>query len=242
MTVQKKYPFLRGRTGLRGSAGKTMRAESASFGDTGPRAGAASGIAGRGFLRLSRWWLHGSTVLAGGLVCHSALAQTIAVPQLNAGGIGTFSSTEMIGLSLVIGAISATLLSTLWLVRQRNSIEADSREIRSALSDANQRISRYQALIADKNRRIVIWDGGETKPEQLGQLPVETGAPQTEGDFLAFGRWMKPGSAADLDNAIEKLRFNAQSFDLIVETYRDEVLEVQGRVSGAGLCPFRGAQ
>ncbi|MCM2440498.1 PAS domain-containing protein [Agrobacterium vitis] len=232
MTVQKKYPFLRGRTGLRGSAGKTMRAESASFGDTGPSAGAASGIAGRGFLRLSRWWLHGSTVLAGGLVCHSALAQTIAVPQLNAGGIGTFSSTEMIGLSLVIGAISATLLSTLWLVRQRNSIEADSREIRSALSDANQRISRYQALIADKNRRIVIWDGGETKPEQLGQLPVETGAPQTEGDFLAFGRWMKPGSAADLDNAIEKLRFNAQSFDLIVETYRDEVLEVQGRVSG----------
>ncbi|MDQ0457973.1 ATP-binding protein [Rhizobium paknamense] len=159
------------------------------------------------------------------------VSQALAQDQ-NAGGIGTFSSSEMVGFALVIGAISATLLSALWLVRQRNSIEAESQEMRSALSDANQRISRYQALIADKNRRIVIWDNSTDRPEQLGQLPLETGAPTAETDFLAFGRWLKPASAADLDTAIERLRFNAQSFDLIVETYRDEVLEVQGRVSG----------
>nr|WP_245269563.1 PAS domain-containing sensor histidine kinase [Allorhizobium undicola] len=157
----------------------------------------------------------------------AALAQ-----DSNAAGIATLSSSEMVGFALVIGAISATLLSTLWLVRQRNSIEVESREMRSALSDANQRISRYQALIADKNRRIVIWDGNAERAEHLGQLPLETGAPASETDFLAFGRWLKPASAAELDTAIEMLRFNARSFDLIVETYRDEVLEVQGRVSG----------
>ncbi|TCL73108.1 PAS domain-containing protein [Rhizobium sp. BK251] len=142
-----------------------------------------------------------------------------------------FTSSEMMTFSLVIGVISAALLSTIWLVRQRGNLESESREMRSALSDANQRISQYQALIADKNRRIVIWDGPNERPELLGQLPVETGAPQ-DNDFLAFGRWLKPWSASELEKAIDQLRGKAQSFDMVVETTRDEILEAQGRVSG----------
>jgi PAS domain-containing protein len=115
-------------------------------------------------------------------------------------------------------------------VRQRGNLESESREIRSALSDAQQRISQYQALIADKNRRIVIWDGGE-RPELIGQLPAETGAPQ-DSEFLAFGLWLKPRSASELERAIDRLRGSAHSFDMVVETHREEILEAQGRVSG----------
>ncbi|MCM2294428.1 ATP-binding protein [Allorhizobium sp. BGMRC 0089] len=187
----------------------------------------------RGLYQSTAQRLRTGTVLAGfGAGTDHALAQGLTGTMGNAGGTATFTSGEMIGIALIVGAISATLLSTLWLLRQRNSMVAEGREMRSALSDANQRISRYQALIADKNRRIVIWDGSTNKPEQLGQLPLETGAPTGEADFLAFGRWLKAASAADLDHAVEKLRFKAESFDLIVETHRDEVLEVQGRVSG----------
>ena len=141
-----------------------------------------------------------------------------------------FTSSQVVGVSVVIGVISAALLSTLWLVRQRGNLENESREIRTALSDAQQRISQYQALIADKNRRIVIWDGN-ARPELLGQLPPETGAPQ-DGEFLAFGLWLKSRSASELEKAIDRLRDEAQSFDMVVETIRDEILEAQGRVSG----------
>ncbi|MBB3316196.1 signal transduction histidine kinase [Rhizobium sp. BK181] len=141
-----------------------------------------------------------------------------------------FTSSQVVGLSVVIGVISAALLSTLWVVRQRGNLESESREIRSALSDAQQRISQYQALIADKNRRIVIWDGGE-RPELIGQLPAETGAPQ-DSEFLAFGLWLKPRSASELERAIDRLRGSAHSFDMVVETHREEILEAQGRVSG----------
>ncbi|CDM55721.1 MULTISPECIES: PAS domain-containing sensor histidine kinase [Rhizobium] len=141
-----------------------------------------------------------------------------------------FTSSQVVGLSVVIGVISAALLSTLWVVRQRGNLESESREIRSALSDAQQRISQYQALIADKNRRIVIWDGNE-RPELIGQLPAETGAPQ-DSEFLAFGLWLKPRSASELERAIDRLRGSAHSFDMVVETHREEILEAQGRVSG----------
>ena len=143
-----------------------------------------------------------------------------------------FTSAEMVTSSLVIGVISAALLSAIWLIRQKGNIENESRETRAALSDAKQTISRYHSLIADKNRRIVVWDGAGASPEFLGQLPVETGAPQQDRDFLAFGRWLKSHSAGELEKAIERLRGQAESFDMVVETQREEVLEAQGRVSG----------
>ena len=156
----------------------------------------------------------------------SALAETGALP------VSVFRSSEIITFSVLIGVISAAMISAVWLIRQRGNIEGENRELNAALADANQRVSRLQALISDKNRRIVVWEGFSNKPEILGHLPAETGVPQDDREFLAFGRWIKPMSASELENAIEQLRSQAQSFDLIVETHRNEILEAQGRVSG----------
>jgi signal transduction histidine kinase len=143
-----------------------------------------------------------------------------------------FTSASIIGIATAAGLISVSLIAAFAFSRKRNVVETENREIRTALSDARNQISRYEALIADKNRRIVIWDGLSGQPEFLGQLPLETGAPVNDRDFLAFGRWLKPRSAGDLEKAIEKLRGNATTFDMVVETNREEVLEAQGRVSG----------
>ncbi|WP_425374243.1 ATP-binding protein [Neorhizobium lilium] len=171
------------------------------------------------------------SVFLGGTALSSAA--TVALAQGSGGAaVKLFSSTEVVVSSLVVGALGAALLSAVWLVRQRGNMQAETQEMRSALSDAQQRISKYEALIAEKNRRIVVWESGPSKPEFLGQLPPETGAPQQDRDFLAFGRWLRPTSASDLERAIDLLRGQARSFDMVVETTRDEILEVQGRVSG----------
>lgn len=141
-------------------------------------------------------------------------------------------SSEVVTFSVLLGVVSAALFSAIWMIRQRSRLEDENRALRSTVSDTKHRNARLQALISDKNRRIIIWDGFSQKPELLGQLPPETGAPTVDGEFLALGRWLKPGSAAEAERAIEALRSHAQSFDLIVETSRDEIIEVQGRVSG----------
>ncbi len=105
--------------------------------------------------RLARICAGGTAIAA---LARPVLAQ---VESEAAASAHLFTSSQVVGFSVVIGVISAALLSTLWLVRQRGNLENESREIRSALSDAHQRISQYQALIADKNRRIVVWDGNE---------------------------------------------------------------------------------
>lgn len=155
-----------------------------------------------------------------------ALAQTEGLTET------LFSSNEVMTGALMLGVISAVTLSAVWFMRQRNQADLENRELRASLSDANQRISRFQALISDHNRRIVVWDSLDDKPEFLGRLPGETGAPMEDRDFLALGRWLKSASAGQLDKAIDRLRTNAESFDLTVETVRGEVLETEGRVSG----------
>jgi signal transduction histidine kinase len=168
-----------------------------------------------------------TTILAGyssAVLAQDSDAVTLA-PRL-------FTSSETIGYSIILGTLCAALLSVVWLVRQRGNIENEFQDYRSALSDAQQDISKYQALISDNSRRIVLWEDETDRPQFLGELPTETGAPQSNMDFLAFGKWLKPNSAGQLEKAIEALRSIAQSFDLTVETQRGEVLEVQGRVSG----------
>ena len=168
-----------------------------------------------------------STILAGW--SGKAFAQS---PETAAVAQRMFSSSETIVYSVILGTLCATLLSVVWLVRQRGHIESEFNEYRSALSDAKQDISKYQALISDNSRRIVLWEDETDRPQLLGELPPETGAPLSPLDFLAFGKWLKPNSAANLERSIENLRGTAQSFDLTIETQRGEVLEVQGRVSG----------
>jgi PAS domain-containing protein len=155
-------------------------------------------------------------------------ASALAAPEAER----LLTGTHMIGLAAVAGVVSVSLVGAFMLMKRRTVMENENREIRSALSDAQSRISRYEALIADKNRRIVIWEGKSASAELLGQLPPETGAPANDRDFLAFGRWLKPRSAQALEKAVDALRGDATIFDLVVETIRDEVLEAQGRVSG----------
>ena len=169
------------------------------------------------------------------LSCGSALA-SLLVPGLAhaqaTNAMRGFDSIDVAGYAVLLGSVSAALIFAAVLLRQRNKLDVEVRELRSAYSDSQQKISRYQTLIADKNRRTVIWEGHNGKAELLGQLPAETGAPQQDPDFLAFGRWLKPHSASEVERAIEALRLNAKSFDLVVETQRGEVLEVQGNLYG----------
>lgn len=147
--------------------------------------------------------------------------------------VGSLYTTGGIaGAAVLAGILSAAFISSFWNARRRNSVEAESREIRSALSEASQKISSYQALIADKNRRIVIWDGLSGQTEVIGHLPIETGAPLQDRDFVAFGKWLSPRSASEIENAIDRLRSQGAAFDLVVESQRGEAIEAQGRVSG----------
>jgi signal transduction histidine kinase len=175
--------------------------------------------------RLKRFgrWLATGTVLSAAVTGSAGAAQ---------GAELSLSTFDVVNFAMVIGAVSAAMISAIWLIRERGRTDAENRELRASLADANARVARYQSLIIDRNRRIIVWEGVGLPAEILGTLPPELGAPDEMNEFLAFDRWLSPSSARMLTTCSERLRSSAERFDLTIETLSGEVLEAQGRVAG----------
>ncbi len=179
--------------------------------------------------RLWRGLLTATTALTA--ACAPALAQEGGVVRaLTDGGLFA-NSFEVVNFALVIGAVSAAMISAIWLIRERGKISADNSELRSALSEAHTDVARLESLIVEKDRTYVIWDG-QSPTQYLGSLPVHTGAPRPGAEFLAFGRWLDAASATRIERAIDSLRSDANGFDVTIETQRGQLIEAQGRTSG----------
>ena len=177
--------------------------------------------------------LSGLTLVATGFLTETVLAQSpTGDTALLPAPTGPFANSfEIMNFALVIGAVSAAMISAIWLIRERGKISLDNAQLRTALSDANTELARYQALIVERDRAYVIWDG-QSAAQFLGSLPPNIGAPRASRDLLAFGRWLQPSSAAGIERAIDALRTHASSFDMEIQTQRGHLLEVQGRISG----------
>jgi signal transduction histidine kinase len=163
------------------------------------------------------------------LAVSPALVGLTASTALAASGpmaVGTF---EVIQVAVSVGVVSAALLSAVWLIRERARTFAENTLLRGRVADLNAALQRAEAMLNLRDQRVVVWGNDHKKPELVGTLPIESGAPDERGAFLAFGRWLSPRSAAALDHAIMALRERSLGFDLTLETINGAALEVQGR-------------
>ncbi len=145
----------------------------------------------------------------------------------------SFSTTDTILLAVFGGAMSFAILSAVWMIRERGSLNESNQQYRQRLSDLRATNERLEALVNVSDQRTVVWDGTDERPEILGALSKSSGAPIDRQDFLAFGRWLTPDSALSFEEALSKLRDSAEAFDLPLMTHIGGVLEAQGRVSGS---------
>ncbi|WP_274626712.1 PAS domain-containing sensor histidine kinase [Arvimicrobium flavum] len=157
---------------------------------------------------------------------HGAPAQQADVFGIPGLSVGTF---EVIQFAVFTGVLGAALLSALWLIRERARTAAENASLRAKVSDLNASLSRTESLLNLRDQRVVVWTSDKSKPELVGALPSESGAPDERAAFLAFGRWLSPRSASVLENAIAALREKGTPFDRVIESQNGAPLEVRGR-------------
>jgi signal transduction histidine kinase len=176
-----------------------------------------------------------SRVTAGLLPAAAGLAvpmmPLLAHAQEGARSAQAFGTFEIIQSAVFTGVLGAALLSAVWLIRERGKIARENVELRSQLADLGASLHRSDALLNLRDQRVIAWSSDCRRPELLGALPGETGAPDDRSAFLAFGRWLAPRSAAALEHALIGLRERGTGFDLTVDTQSGAPLEVQGRKS-----------
>lgn len=172
-----------------------------------------------------RAFLFGSTLLAG---TKGAAAQHIGLLNFS----GELTSLQVIEVSMFLGAMGAALLSAVWMIRERGKVAGENQSLRSRVADLTASLERSDALLASRDSRIVIWDSKTEKPEVIGSMPATSGAPSERSHFLAFGRWMTPQSAAQIDRSLQALKSRGTAFEFTGETITGQMIDIQGRRTG----------
>ncbi len=183
----------------------------------------------------SRGARRGSAATGRRIAAFMAVSPLAASTTAEAASIKTAAAVvetlDIIQLAIFVGAMAAAMLSAAWLIRERGKIAAENLQLRTRVAELDASLQRSGILLNLKDQRVVIWTTGGSSPELVGKLPDTVGAPEARGTFLAFGRWLNPQSASELDRAVTGLREKAREFDLVVETSIGKPLEVSGRIS-----------
>ncbi|MDM7849589.1 sensor histidine kinase [Pseudochrobactrum kiredjianiae] len=174
---------------------------------------------------------------------NAGFAQSYDIGRIPLPGGSTLGPNEVVQFAIVVGVTGAALLSVSWIIRSRNRVNRENSALRARVADLSHAVTRSETLLNLKDQRIVVWAGAEPakrgasqnnmQTEVLGQLPVESGAPQDVAAFLSFGRWLRTDSVVALERAILSLREYGRSFDFLVETNNGTMMEVQGQTTGA---------
>ena len=174
-------------------------------------------------------------VMALVLLPHQAFAQDSATSSDQL--IGFVPKLEIanswIMLIVFTGAFAFAMWSATWLIRERRKLDETNRLQALDIADLKARHERAQALLNVPDQRVVVWASREDAPLCRGTLPKQTGAPEDETAFIAFGNWMSPAAAQSFEKAVDRLRDSAEAFDLTVESKNGSIIEAQGRASGS---------
>ena len=181
----------------------------------------------------ARAWRRLRAVLAGSaatLPFGTLFAYAQEVPAKPVVSIGTI---EVIQLAISVGVMGAALISAIVLIRERQRTSTENAQLRTRIADVNAALQRSEALLNLRDQRIVVWAAENKKPELIGSLPIDTGAPDDRAAFLAFGRWLMPRSAAAIEHGIAALREKGTGFELVAESQTGAPIEIQGRKTAA---------
>ncbi len=184
--------------------------------------------------RNSAFTLSATGIMAGSVLLsapHSFAMEGDLFQQVT--GIFPLDHSAILALAIFGGAVSFSLLSAFWLIRERARIAEENTRLRRNYSGIRLERDRMASLLEVEDLSILIWNGEVDKPQMLGGLKSGSGYPERREDVLAFGKWLTPRSAMDAETAIENLRQEGQPFTLELATLAGTTIEAQGRVSGS---------
>jgi len=156
------------------------------------------------------------------------LAQTLAA-------FAEFDQRSMAAAALALGVLGFSVLATILLMRTRIRAAANEHKLKARVHSLEAEVDRYRALLFAEPQVLISWPAGDDRPDISGDvalvLPQDSPslAPQR---VLAFGTWLPPEPALQMDHAVDALRESGESFQLHLTTSNGRAVEAMGRAIG----------
>jgi signal transduction histidine kinase len=145
--------------------------------------------------------------------------------------IGAFGRQEMATLTLTVGLGCFAVLSTIALMRSRRRVSVLENVSRDEAMALHAEIDRLKAMLLAEPQVMVAWAAGNDAPDILGETAIvaPSGMPER---VLAFGTWLEPAAAQQMEHAVERLRGEGHGFVMNLTTRAGRPIEAEGRAVG----------
>jgi signal transduction histidine kinase len=168
-----------------------------------------------------------ATALLGGGEARAGELPTI---ETIAGLLG-FNRQEVAALATTLALLCFSVLSAILLMRSRVAAAANEARLKSRIGELQVQADSYRALLFAEPQVLIAWAAGDNRPQVSGDvaLLVREDSPHR---VLAFGTWLPPEPALQMDHAIDALRETGEGFLLNLTTREGRAIEAMGRAIG----------
>jgi signal transduction histidine kinase len=138
---------------------------------------------------------------------------------------------EIAALALTLGILCFAVVTAILLVRTRRRLAEVEAARRDERIGARAAIDRAYALLLCEPQVLIAWSADLDDPEIIGDPRPVTGS-EAAHRVLAFGTWLEPDAARQMEHSVDALRARGVSFAATVTTHENRVIEAEGQVVG----------
>ena len=109
---------------------------------------------------------------------------------------------EIAALTLTLGVLCFAVVTAILLVRTRGRLAEVEASARDESATSKAAIDRAYALLLSEQQILVAWAAGTDEPEIIGDPTLVTAA-DTPQRVLAFGTWLEPETAGDMERSVD---------------------------------------
>jgi signal transduction histidine kinase len=142
---------------------------------------------------------------------------------------------EIAVLATALAVLGFSVVSAILLMRTRVRAANNETRLRSELRGLQVEADRFRALLFAEPQVLISWAAGDNRPQISGDtslLMSPDAQLQSPQRILAFGIWLSPEPALQMDRAVNALRDAGEGFLLNLTTSAGRTIEAMGRAIG----------
>jgi signal transduction histidine kinase len=159
-------------------------------------------------------------------------ARASDLPLLNT--ISTFidmNHQEIAALTTALSLLGFSVVAAILLMRTRLRAARSEAGLRAEIRSLQNESDRFRALLFAEPQILIAWAAGDNRPQISGDTSL-LALQESPQRILAFGTWLPPEPALQIDHAVDALRETGEGFLLNLTTSSGQTVEAMGRAIG----------
>jgi signal transduction histidine kinase len=139
---------------------------------------------------------------------------------------------EAVVLATALALLGFSVVAAILLMRARVRAATSEARLRADIHGLQAEADRFRALLFAEPQILISWAAGDNRPQISGDTALVMPPDAQPQRILAFGTWLPPEPALQMDHAVDALREAGEGFLLNLTTSHGHAFEAMGRAIG----------